>query len=122
MPPISPMLQQPTYRLVTGFSIGPDLPSLLATPATAPSFARDPRRDIRFFCDEMDLDADGRLSVVGWAVCAVGISAIVVHLDDEEMGEAELGLAPHGRGRRIPPHPDGALCGVSLCQVTWPCA
>lgn len=58
MPPISPMLQQPTYRLVTGFSIGPDLPSLLATPATAPSFARDPRRDIRFFCDEMDLDAE----------------------------------------------------------------
>ena len=91
-PPISPMLQQPTYRLVTGFSIGPDLPSLLATPATAPSFARDPRRDIRFFCDEMDLDADGRLSVVGWAVCAVGVSAIVVHLDDQEMGEAELGL------------------------------
>ena len=91
MPPILPMLQQPTYRLVTGFSIGPDLPPL-AAPPTAPSFARDPRRDIRFFCDEMDLDADGRLSVVGWAVCAVGISAIVVHLDDQEMGEAELGF------------------------------
>ena len=84
--------------------------------------ARDPRRDIRFFCDEMDLDADGRLTVVGWAVCAVGISAIIVHLDDEEIGEAELGLAAHGRGRRIPPHPDGALCGLSLCQVTWRCA
>ena len=52
----------------------------------------DPRRDIRFFCDDMDLDADGNLTVVGWAVCAVGISAIAVHLDDREVGKAELGL------------------------------
>ena len=31
-------------------------------------------------------------SVTGWAVCAVGISAIIVYLDDKEMGKPELGL------------------------------
>ena len=33
------------------------------------------------------------LNVVGWAVCAIGISTITVYLDDQEMGEAELGLS-----------------------------
>ena len=40
----------------------------------------------------MDLDAEGNLSVDGWAVCAIGISTITVHLDDRELGDAELGL------------------------------
>jgi ADP-heptose:LPS heptosyltransferase/GT2 family glycosyltransferase len=95
-PTLSPALQQPTYRLVAGFQLGPDLPSLLSTPLPSssmiPAPARDPRREIHFFCDEVDLDADGHLTAVGWAVCAVGIAAITVYLDDQEMGEAELGL------------------------------
>ncbi len=88
--------QQPMYRLVTGFQLGPDLPSLLSTPFPAsPSVrapAQDPRREIRFFCDQADLDAEGHLLVVGWAVCATGISTITVHLDGQAMGDAELGL------------------------------
>jgi ADP-heptose:LPS heptosyltransferase/GT2 family glycosyltransferase len=93
-PLLSPTLPQPIYRLVAGFTLGPDLPSLFSTsvPAMAPAPRRDPRRDIRFFCDEMDLDADGHLRVIGWAVCAVGIAGISVYLDDQEMGEAELGM------------------------------
>jgi hypothetical protein len=72
----------------------PDLPPLPSAPepASPPTLVRDPRRDIRFFCDEMDLDAEGHLNVVGWAICAVGISAVAVHLDDREIGVAELGL------------------------------
>jgi ADP-heptose:LPS heptosyltransferase/GT2 family glycosyltransferase len=96
MPDLSPTLQQPIYRFATGFQLGPDLSSLLSTAIPAlpavPAPAPDPRREIRFFCDEMDLDGDGHLSVVGWAVCAVGISSITVLLNDQEMGEAELGL------------------------------
>ncbi len=88
--------QQPLYHLVAGFKLGLDLPSLLSTPIPAspsvPAPARDPRRDIRYFCDELDLDAEGHLNVSGWAVCATGISAITVHLDGETMGEADLGL------------------------------
>ncbi len=96
VPLLSPTMRQPTYRLEAGFRLGPDLPSLFANPVPSSPVvqapAGDPRREIRFYCDEMDLDAEGNLSVVGWAVCAIGISAITVHLDDREMGEAELGL------------------------------
>ena len=95
-PILSSTLQQPAYRLVTSFRLGPDLPSLLSTPIpSSPAVrdsVRDPRREIRFYCDRMDLDAEGNLNVDGWAVCAIGISTITVHLDDREMGEAELGL------------------------------
>ncbi len=87
---------QPTYRMVAEFHLGPGLSSLLATPiptstAIAPP-SQDPRREIRFFCDALDLDAEGRVNVAGWAVCATGISAITVLLDGEAMGDAELGL------------------------------
>jgi ADP-heptose:LPS heptosyltransferase/GT2 family glycosyltransferase len=95
-PILSATLQQPAYHLVTSFQLGPDLPSLLSTPIRSPAMrepAGDPRREIGFYCDRMDLDAEGHLSVVGWAVCAIGISTITVHLDDQDMGDAELGLS-----------------------------
>jgi ADP-heptose:LPS heptosyltransferase/GT2 family glycosyltransferase len=96
LPALSPTLQQPSYRLIANFRFSPELPPLLGTPippsAGVPPAVRDPRRDIHYFCDEMDLDADGTLSVVGWAACAIGIAAITVHVDDQEIGEAELGL------------------------------
>ncbi len=57
-----------------------------------PANGRDERRDIHFFCDELAVDAAGNLRVVGWAVCAVGIAAITVHVDGEQVGEAEIGL------------------------------
>jgi ADP-heptose:LPS heptosyltransferase/GT2 family glycosyltransferase len=61
--------------------------------APAPmSMAPDPRRDIRFFCDDIDLHPSGYLKVVGWAVCATGVAVISVYLDDEHLGDAELGL------------------------------
>ncbi len=95
-PNLSPTLQQPTYRLVTRFQLGPDLPPQLSTPIPSSGMvaapARDPRREIHYFCDQVDLDADGNLTAVGWAVCAVGIAGITVHLDDQEMGDAEQGL------------------------------
>ena len=39
-PILSPTLQQPAYRLVTSFRLGPDLPSLLSTPIRVASDAR----------------------------------------------------------------------------------
>jgi len=90
--------QQPMYRLVTGFQLLPDQPLLSATPqplhTTVPAPAADPRRLIRLFCDAATLDAGGDVFVFvfGWAVCAVGVSAVTVHLDGEAIGEAELGL------------------------------
>jgi hypothetical protein len=108
---------EPSYRLVAGFQVGPGLPSALepslpavpSAPASfasaAPSVAPDPRRDIRFFCDDIDLNPNGHVKVVGWAVCATGISAISVHLNGEKIGDAELGLPREDVGdeyRHIP--------------------
>jgi len=56
------------------------------------------RRDIRLFCDEATLSADGQLAVVGWAISATGISGVNVSLNDNEVGEAELGFVRHDVG------------------------
>lgn len=101
--------QPPLYRIVTDFQLGPGLSSLLSTPIPSspgiPPPAKDPRRDIRFFCDALDLTAEGDLNVAGWAVCATGISAIAVYLDGKTMGDADLGLPRNDVGaeyRHIP--------------------
>jgi ADP-heptose:LPS heptosyltransferase/GT2 family glycosyltransferase len=92
----SPTLQPPSYRLEASFRIAPDLPTPLsrlpADPSMVSAIDQDERRSIRFFCDELALDAAGNLRAVGWAVCAVGIASITVYVDGEQVGVAELGL------------------------------
>jgi ADP-heptose:LPS heptosyltransferase/GT2 family glycosyltransferase len=121
MTTLSPTLQQPIYRLMAGFKLGPDVPSLIATAfplsPMEQTAARDSRRDIRFFCDDMDLDDDGHLTVVGWAVCAVGISAITVHLDDREVGVAELGLPRTDVGEEHRHIPMARYAGFRFAKV-----
>ena len=78
---------------------------------------RDPRREIRFYCDRMDLDADGNLSVDGWAVCAIGISTITVHLDDRELGDAELGLPRADVGEEYRHIPMARYAGFRFAKV-----
>ena len=56
------------------------------------------RRDIRLFCDEATLSADGRLAVVGWAISATGIAGVDISLDGDELGEAQIGLVRHDVG------------------------
>jgi ADP-heptose:LPS heptosyltransferase/GT2 family glycosyltransferase len=101
-------LQEPVFSLAANFQLGPDLTSLLSSPSqplAEPAYVRDPRREIRYFCDEMTLTPNNGLAVVGWAVCAVGIASITVYLDGEPAGEAELGLLREDVGeeyRQIP--------------------
>ena len=94
-------------------------PVLVAPPAPVAEQrpARDPRREIHFFCDQMDLDADGHLTVVGWAVCAIGISAITVHLDDQEMGDAELGLPRDDVGDEYRHIPMARYAGFRFARI-----
>ncbi|MEJ0016680.1 MAG: glycosyltransferase family 9 protein [Acetobacteraceae bacterium] len=127
---MAPQGQPPAYRLVAGFTLGLDGPSLNSGPLGSPSgpfvsggltalganadgaaLARpagpphDPRREIRLFCDQIELDADGHVSVTGWAVCAIGVSSVMVYLDGQPMGEADLGLLRSDVGeeyRQIP--------------------
>lgn len=138
MAALSPTLQQPTYRLEANFHIGPDLPSLqfvptnsfatavnspLAAPVPPPAApapvatALDPRRTIRYFCDQLELDPDGNLSALGWAVCSVGIASITVYLDDEMMGEAELGLARPDVGEEFRQIPMARFSGFEFSKA-----
>ncbi len=97
--------QTPSYQLTAAFRIqqGPMVgagvvppPPLMEAPAepAAPApieAAPEVRRDIHMFCDFATLGADGRLEVVGWAVCAAGIARVAILLDDSLVGLAEIG-------------------------------
>ena len=70
----------------------PSVPVEVAPPPPRAQPEQDRRRAIFAHCDAVTLCTDGQLLVAGWVVCATGISAIEVRLDDEVVGEAELGL------------------------------
>ena len=111
-----PQSQAPMYSLTAGFNLSPDVlaaatglvgsapipllpstPSPISRPAPAPTPAaaktpKDPRRAIKYFCDVASLTVDGEVSVDGWAVCTIGIATVEVWLNDQHLGDAELGL------------------------------
>ncbi len=68
-------------------------PTVTDTPSAPVLLADDGRREIKLFCDDAVLTADGRLRVSGWAVSATGITDISVSLDGSILGAAELGLS-----------------------------
>ncbi len=76
----------------------------------------DPRRKINWFCDEAGFAPDGRLRVVGWAVCAVGLAEVAVHLNGERIGAAELGLPRPDVGEEFASIPAARLAGFRLDQ------
>ena len=53
---------------------------------------RDERRAIRLHCDQLGLSADGWLTLIGWAICPVGVTKISLQLDGNPVGDADLGL------------------------------
>jgi ADP-heptose:LPS heptosyltransferase/GT2 family glycosyltransferase len=121
---------EPTYRLVAGFQIGPGVPGSLSTSLPAvtpmlgstpvapePTLPADQRRHIRFYCDDISLDSDGQLSVNGWSVCAVGISAVSIYLDDNKVGDAELGLLRDDVGDEYRHIPMARYSGFHLKQA-----
>ena len=50
----------------------------------------DPRHEIHYVCEDAGVTEDGTLTVGGWAVCAVGIANIGIHIDGQKAGDAEL--------------------------------
>ena len=106
LPELAETPQSPAAVQVTT-EPGVSLPVMQAMPEPGlpPASTTDPRREIRFYCDDIELDPDGHISVVGWAVCATGVSAITVNLDGKILGDAELGLPREDVGdeyRHIP--------------------
>ena len=57
------------------------------------------------------------LTVVGWAVCAIGISAVTVYLDGEAIGDAELGLPREDVGNEHRHIPMARYAGFRLVRT-----
>jgi ADP-heptose:LPS heptosyltransferase/GT2 family glycosyltransferase len=119
---------QQVYQLSGGFLLAPNaLPTLgiaatAFTPMIAPAppepadLPPDPRREINCFCDEAVVSREGVLTVVGWAVCAVGISTILVYLDERLMGEAEAGFPRPDVGEEFATIPMARMAGYRFEQ------
>ncbi|MBN9561920.1 MAG: glycosyltransferase [Alphaproteobacteria bacterium] len=71
---------------------------------------------IHLHCDEAELSPEGDLTVSGWVVCAVGISAVTVFLDGEALGEAELGLRRDDVAPSFPDIPFARLSGFRFAK------
>jgi ADP-heptose:LPS heptosyltransferase/GT2 family glycosyltransferase len=129
--PATPSLprQDPVYQLVTEFNMAPEVfaelpgfvagsvlpayqsigpaPTELGSTELGPTQpvvrrSRDPRRVINHFCDAAAVSPDGEVAVDGWAVCAIGVASIEVWLDEQRLGEAQLGLPREDVGEAYP--------------------
>lgn len=112
---------QQVYQLTAGFLLAPNgMPSVAlaatAGPPSPPEPPADPRRDINSFCDHAGVSRDGTLTVVGWAVCAVGIGSIAVYLDEQLVGEAETGHPRPDVGEEFATIPMARLAGYRFEQ------
>ena len=90
----------------------------------APVVKRRKYRDasIRLECDALVLSADGTLSVNGWAVCESGIESIRIELNDDHVGDAEVGLDRPDVGNHFPLIPSARRSGFSFTgKVTERC-
>ena len=83
-------------------------------PAITLTSLRGHRHPISVHCDEAMLGTNGDLLISGWAVCAAGITAVSVRLDDVMVGNAELGLPRPDVGERYPDVPRSHHSGFRL--------
>ena len=84
--------------------------TLVAPPPEQPQTI-DSRRKIHFFCDEAQATENGSLLVKGWAVCAVGIADIEIHLDGARIGTADLAMPRPDVGQQYAAIPMARLSG-----------
>jgi ADP-heptose:LPS heptosyltransferase/GT2 family glycosyltransferase len=73
-----------------------EIPELSA----AGALVHDP--GFRYHCEKIKLTPTGRIAICGWTVCRSPAAAILVLLDGEEMGRAELGLERPNVGNLFP--------------------
>jgi ADP-heptose:LPS heptosyltransferase/GT2 family glycosyltransferase len=117
LPGVQPAAHPPTAN-AEGVPDHPLLPSApLSASPLEPERSQDPRRQIRFYLDQITLDAAGNLDVSGWAICPIGIAVITIDLDDEAIGDAELGLARDDVGEQYPDIPMARYSGFRLSKA-----
>lgn len=79
--------------------------------------ADEPRRHIRYSCDSVVYDPIGGLVVIGWAFCDIGITGVLVHVDDEYVGDAELGLPREDVGDAYRGFPSAQSSGFRFAKM-----
>src|SRR5439155_24248253 len=82
-----------------------EMPDFLANGAA-------PDIGFHYHCDDITLTAAGRIALSGWAVCEAPAEAILVLLDGEEVGHAELGLERPEVGNLFPALPHARRPGL----------
>jgi ADP-heptose:LPS heptosyltransferase/GT2 family glycosyltransferase len=88
---------------------------LTAPLVVAPVIRRRPHEaGVEFHCDSVSLSEDGALMVEGWAICPSGIATVTVSLDENEVGEAELGRDRPDVGNRFAGIPSARTAGFRL--------
>jgi O-antigen biosynthesis protein len=90
------------------------VPVAISSPPPHAQLSEDPRRTIFIHCDEATLSTDGEFLVSGWAVCAIGVATVTVHLDDGFVGNAELGLPRPDVGKEYSEIPQARYSGFRL--------
>ncbi|HEY0422519.1 MAG TPA: hypothetical protein VGC82_04265, partial [Rhodopila sp.] len=81
------------------------------SPKPQPDFLRDPRRKIYYYGDIARVALDGTVTVLGWAVCAVGIANIGIYIDGVKVGDAQLALPRPDIAGEFPNNPMAHLSG-----------
>ena len=113
-PPPQPQQPQPALQQPAAPAAPPAQP--LPQQPTAP----DPRRAMTMYCDEIALGTDGIVSVRGWAVSAAGIAGVSVLLDEQKVGDAELGFPRLDVGDAYPTIPAARHSGFRLYGQALP--
>ena len=91
-----------------------------AVVTAAPVIRRREREaaEIHFHCDAISLTEDGALYLKGWALCPTGTDAIEVELDEEAIGQAELGEERVDVGNHYPLIPGSRTAGFRFLGRT----
>ncbi len=103
-----------TIRAVARTGITGEATTEVTIPRRSAARGATPKIGFSYHCDEVTLTTAGRFYLKGWAVCAAATAEIVVFLDEEEIGRAELGLERPDVGNLFPAFPHARHPGFTL--------
>src|SRR5262249_52971475 len=75
---------------------------------------REPKKVNEFYCDEVRLENDGRLSIKGWALSDIGVENVQILFEGEPLGFAECGQLRPDVGNQFPTVLDSRQAGFKF--------
>ena len=101
----------------TGISRETTLPLTLSAKRRTPSLRSDDiNSKLQCFCDLIEVTTGGRVSIKGWAVAATATERIMVLLDGNEIGIANISIERPDVGNRFPGLTHARRAGFSFRQ------